>query len=421
MNHSVLSLLSSRLCRALGTTFFSMLISSISCSVSADDHFIDRVRISGFGSLVLTRGGDKELGFRTNVSQEGEFGNWSFRPDSTLGIQVDADFTDRLRGTFQIVGKDRPENSVENSIEAAYLNYNYDPRLTVRVGRLPLDLLPMSEFQHISYTYDWVRLPTDYYGLLAYSYLDGLDLRYSRPAGPGTISLRVYAGTTESIYESFGQHNYFDFDPFYGASLRYELNRLMLMASYARSEISYFKNTGLDLLQGALRSFPSVTGGPDIADKFDLEGMVTDYYSLAAEYRTGPWKVNAEVVYMDTEDELALPSLGGYASLSRRMGDVSVYGLVSQARTIGDSDNFTAPQLPSQLNNFVTRAVNTVHSDQKTLSLGTRWDLRNNMALKMQWDRTWIEEGEAFLWGRDTEQTPGTSVDTLALGLDFVF
>ncbi|SEG28357.1 hypothetical protein [Marinobacterium lutimaris] len=392
----------------------------VSAAASAD-HFPDNLRISGFGSIALTKGGDDDFGFRSNVSQEGEFGNWSFRPDSVLGVQVDATFSDSLKGTLQLVGKDRPENGLEESVEAAYLSYNIDPRWTLRAGRLGLDLLPMSEYENIGFAYDWVRPPVDYYGLIPFSYLDGVDLRYSRPAGPGTLSAKLYAGKTKNVFESFYQHNFFELQPFYGASLRYELNNFALTASYARSKIQDFSNPNVDLLKGYLLSLPPITGGRDVVETLRLDGVQTEYYSLAAEYRTGPWKATAEIAYLDSEGELFLPFLGGYAGLSRRFGDVSLFGLVSHARTTEDAAKLDAPLLPQPLGHYIQRALNSVQSDQKTFSLGARWDLRSNMALKMQWDRTWVEEGEAFLWGRETEQTPSAKLDTFTLSMDFVF
>ncbi|WP_132286683.1 hypothetical protein [Marinobacterium mangrovicola] len=418
MNQSVS--LFSRARTSLGAATLSALLVLASTEVRAD-HFSDHIRISGFGSIALTRGGDENLGFRRNVSQEGEFDRWSFRPDSLLGVQLDADLNDRLRGTLQLVGKDRPENGLEESIEAAYLAYNIDPRWTLRVGRVGMDLLPMSEYQNIGFAYDWVRPPVDYYGLIPFSYIDGMDLRYTRPVGAGTLSAKLSAGSTKNIYESFDQHNYFKLEPFYGVSLRYELNNLALMASYARSEIQDFKNPNVDLLEDYLLSLPSFTGGSEVAERLRLDGIVTEYYSLGAEYRTGPWKATAEIAYLDSDGELFLPFLGGYAGISRRFDSVSLYGLVSQARTTKDAATLDAPLLPPPLGHYIQRALNSVQSDQKTLSLGARWDLRSNMALKMQWDRTWVEEGEAFLWGRDTEQTPKSALDTFTLSMDFVF
>ncbi len=178
------------------------IVLSTGCSGLWADELFDRVRFSGFGTLAWTHGGDDALGFRRHLEQEGEFGNGSFKADSVLGLQMDADLTDDVRATLQLVGKDRPRNGLEESVEAAYLAYRINPRWTLRAGRLGIDLLPMSEYQHIGFAYDRVRPPVDYYGAIPITRMDGVDLRYALPVGPGTLSTKLYLGVTENTYEA---------------------------------------------------------------------------------------------------------------------------------------------------------------------------------------------------------------------------
>ena len=57
---------------------------------------------------------------------------------------------------------------------------------------------------------------------------------------------------------------------------------------------------------------------------------------------------------------------------------------------------------------------------QRSLSLGMRWDVNSNVALKWQWDRFSIDpNGAGTLWLR-----PGSTaarVHVVSVGLDFVF
>lgn len=203
--------------------------------------------------------------------------------------------------------------------------------------------------------------------------------------------------------------------------MRYELNRLMLMASYAHSTIQDYHNDNVELITTALDALPAITGADGLADALRLDDAVTEYYALGAEYRHGPWRASMELAYLDSQANLFLPYIGGYAGLSRRFDDVTLFGIVSHAKTTRDPATVNAPLVPPLLSEYVQRTLNAVQSDQKTVSLGARWDLRTHLALKLQWDRTWVEENKAYLWGRDSEQTPARALNTFTLSMDFVF
>jgi hypothetical protein len=59
-------------------------------------------------------------------------------------------------------------------------------------------------------------------------------------------------------------------------------------------------------------------------------------------------------------------------------------------------------------------------ADQKTYTLGARWDVRQDMALKLQWDAI---RGTAASHFPFTNNKPGWNghTDVLSLSLDFIF
>lgn len=59
--------------------------------------------------------------------------------------------------------------------------------------------------------------------------------------------------------------------------------------------------------------------------------------------------------------------------------------------------------------------------DQHTVSLGTRWDVYNNLALKLQWDSIWVAEDKAMLWAKASDTTDAQRVDVFTISLNFVF
>jgi hypothetical protein len=74
---------------------------------------------------------------------------------------------------------------------------------------------------------------------------------------------------------------------------------------------------------------------------------------------------------------------------------------------------------------YIPEIVQTIFNyadvDQTTFSVGTRWDFKPNLALKLQWDRTWVAENQAMLWERASDETAAQTVDIVAVSLNFVF
>ena len=68
----------------------------------------------------------------------------------------------------------------------------------------------------------------------------------------------------------------------------------------------------------------------------------------------------------------------------------------------------------------VAWALSLAHSDQHTLFLGLRWDLRPDMALKGQWDHIQGKSTSIFPYRGELSGWDGDT-DVLSLTLDFVF
>lgn len=60
-------------------------------------------------------------------------------------------------------------------------------------------------------------------------------------------------------------------------------------------------------------------------------------------------------------------------------------------------------------------------TDQTTLSLGARWDLHENMALKVQWDHVTTKGYD--LWGIEESISPDSKYDLnlLSVSLSWIF
>lgn len=85
---------------------------------------------------------------------------------------------------------------------------------------------------------------------------------------------------------------------------------------------------------------------------------------------------------------------------SGRTRPVTFYSIGAYAKS-RDKPGRVLPQLAgpelNQLQVMTQSSMNAVHIDQNTVSLGTRWDLHPKMALKAQWDNTWLRKNGGLL------------------------
>ena len=408
--------------KLLGLSYKAALLISVvaSPSISMADDILDNVTLRGFGTLSATYVDSDDIGFRRNITQTGDYRGWTMQPDTILGVQADVDITDKLSSTIQLVAKDRPHDTLNDAIEWAYLTYRLDNQWTFRAGRIGMDHLAMSEYGNVGYAYDWVRPPVEFYGAIPYSSFDGLDVAYRFPFAEGYLTSKVFAGyLDETLVTQSGNHE-FTLSPFYGANLRYENNNLTLHGSIIHMEIDSYSNKQSERLHYLLSQYPLYPSA-EINQRLELEGGNLDFISLGMKYRNGPWTYSGEVTYLDSDSPMYLPYVGMYAGVSRRINDWSLYSVVSHAYTTEKPQTSHTNELPFPLSFYTNTVLNWVDLDQTTLSLGARWDFTNNMALKAQWDRTWIQEDEAYLWRRRSDRTPDTSIDTLTFSLNFVF
>jgi hypothetical protein len=386
--------------------------------------FLEDATFSGFGTVGLLRGGDDVLGYRRDISGDGVFdSDWSMKPDSLLGLQVDLPLTGKLDAAVQLVAKDRPVNTLDESLEWAYLRYRPTPELMLRGGRLGFDLFMLSEYRNLGFSYLWVRPPVEFYGLVPYNHYDGADIAYATALGDGVLRGRLFAGTTQGTIQFLTSDVDVDMDSFFGATLGWEYDRWQARFSFATMKQNP-SNPGARQLATALRQvaglWPEAAG---IADDLEAKGSRLYYYSAGFAYDPSPWTVQSEISYIDSGYNNAFSSVwSAYLSLGRRIGPVTVYGLGAMIENPdGRVQVPSTPLFLAELQQQAQAAYDFSFVKQHSLSLGMRWDIRYNLALKMQWDHTWVDDYGGLLWQQKQPLTDGESLDTFSINLNFVF
>jgi hypothetical protein len=396
------------------------------------------LRVNGFGTLgILHDATDFGGSFRRELSQPIPAPGTHVRTDSRLGVQLNYAVNPQWEMVGQVVLKDRASPyPASDAVEWAFLAYRPRPDISLRLGRTSPDLFLLSDYRNVGFAYAAARPAIDFYSHLALAVLDGADLSKTWMLDDVQWRAKVFAG--KSTYHATGmqagtvQGNVRDL---VGLMLAREHDGLLLRATLAKSRIN-FNIAGVSDFQLGLDSLAVVPASEVAAQAAELRRNILSgdksviYASMGAAYERNAWLLNAEVLSTRSE-HVQLAVNAGYVMVGRRFGNVTLHSTVGRARTrlaamstpqwASALAPYLGPNLAQQaqaLGSLSTDLVNSVRVDQRTLSLGLRWDFHPRMALKAQWDQTHVQPNGVVLWsGRES----GGRANAYSVTLDFVF
>ncbi len=358
----------------------------------------DRLTLSGFGTLGLVHSDNSEAEFLRDISQpRGAGEGWSARVDTLLGGQLGWRVDPRWDLVVQGISRYHDTGDFRPELSLAFVRYRPDPALQLRAGRLGWDVFQLSDSRYVGYAYPWVRPPVDQFGILQLTYIDGADVTFKQPLGSDLVRLKLYAGRSDSrIYVRDDLIADFDADAVYGGHLDYEHGPWRLRTSYTEvhSDVDYSGPLidEIDSLQ-----LPGLDGERQIESVLGFSRL--RLFSLGALYDSGPLQVQAMVNRTRTERQRGRID-SALLSAGYRLGQVTPYVAVSRIMTSSTHPDDT-------------------DIDQRTWTLGTRFDVASDIALKAQFDRIDTRR-PGFLWHTDSDWEGGWS-SVFSLGLDFIF
>jgi hypothetical protein len=412
----------------LAFVMYSLLLSPFYCF--ADGFSADRFKLNGFLTLGAVKSGTKNLGYRRDVSGGGVYdGDWSLKPDTRLGLQGSVEFTEKLNATIQLIMKDRTENGAEESLESAYFRYRLLPQVTTRVGRIGFQLFMLSDYRDLGFAYLWARPPIEFYAPIAFDYFDGADISYSAPIGVGMLRATFFAGGSDAPLDYDDGNDKLRLNNMFGFSGSWESGVWQARFTVVSVELdddfdeTLDLNTFTDPLSAAAPSWPDATSlSEQISDNDD--GVT--YYSIGLSYDKNPWFVQSEVMFLDSAHNVLKPYLSRYLSVGFRARETTLYATIAKGNQTEARESI--PELPAALiSTFETlrQGLQTFYDynyiDQKTASIGVRWDIRYDLALKTQWDRTWVDQYGGLLWHQKFGPSNDVIVDTYSINLNYIF
>ena len=334
---------------------------------------------NGFGTAGVVHSSDSQADFTVNFKQPTGAGfthSWSVTPDSKLGAQLTGSYRERLSAVVQVVSQYQSDGTYKPKLEWANLKYQITPDADIRAGRIALPTFMYSDSVNVGYSLPYVRIPLEIYFQLPITNSDGLDGSYRFHVGDATTTVQAYLGR----FNSEVPYGYYNAHKLRGVVTTVEDDALTVHVSY---QVLHY-----DFGQSGV-----------VYDTDDPQSVL----SLGASYDPGKWYVQGEWVRAP-DDQLGL-YYGGYLFGGYRIGKLT--GYVGYARTYRAR--------PGSVD--IAAII-----DQRTNTLGLRWDFARHFDAKVQLDRTVLHGplDSSFI-----NQQPGfdplATVNVLSLAVDFTW
>lgn len=392
----------------------------------------DSLRVSGFGNLGAVYTDSEYYRFRTDISRGGDTDNngLDLNAINTLGLQLDYHLNNQVDLVGQLTYRGQDNISLDNSVGLAFLRYKATPNWHVRIGRTPLDLYLLTEYRDISFAYPWAKVPNEVYGLIPYRTLDGGDITYQNFFESIDYRIKLFTGRAESDIAFTTSADSLEIHKLLGLSL--ELSQLHWTVSLKHTQTTIKNNISAlaDLLDNIEQiPDPVWANKHSFINDFSLENKKAAYSSAGIRYDFEKVTLMAELAHLSSDSDVVGNINSGYVNATYHLGKSQFF--YSYARTHSTKYTFNEPTLMVQflpmditpLLHAIEEAPSAFASNQFTHSIGWRYDLKDNIALKAQLDHTDIRQGGSALWLYDglTTASPSESFNSLFISMSFTF
>lgn len=394
----------------------------------------------GFGTLAAVHSSEREADFVGSNQQPNGAGRTkatSFGPDSKIASQVTAKFTPDLSAVVQVVSQHQYDNTWKPQIEWVNLQYQLTPALRVRIGRIAAPTFMESETRLVGYANAAVRAPQEIYNLNTITSNDGMDATYASQFGDSVNSLSGFYGTSKVKFPGVTGN----------AKSNWGINDT-LESGAATLRISYQSMTadvdvpagqqlfaGFDAFGAAASAIPvpsiQAAGARALAipQKYSFQNFRQQTLSISAAYDSGTWFATGEYVHMIGSRARANANAAAVTA-GYRVGTWTPYATLAELKTAPLADGIPTSGLPPQLAagaaalNAGLKALLTANSgtEQKSASLGLRWDFMKNTDAKLQYDHVVLGDGShGPLVNASASFQPGGKFNLVTIAVDFVF
>lgn len=329
----------------------------------------------------------------------------TFATPTRLGLQLQADISDKVSATGQIVARGNEDYNPD--MAWAYLSYAASDKVTFRMGRFRTPFYLYSDFLEVGYAYHWITPPDYVYSLPADS-IDGVDMVFNTPMGATDFSVQVYAGSADVKTEGTDIDYNTKVRNQLGLvlSLNYEWLTLRLSQHQAEKvslegleQFQLTEDMTLGGLQGQLYQLgqispPATDGYTYAADRLLVDDDKFTFTEAAIKVEWNNLLFAAEVTTLET----GLSPLGeqkrSFVTAGYTFGPIMIH--LTQTRSQDEAIDLTSsfptdipdPQTAAVLKGAVDLVTNSFADQDRTMnSIGMRLDFETSAAFKLEYSQ----------------------------------
>lgn len=385
------------------------------------------VSVSGFGTLAATKTNTQNAEFITSPKQVGGATNssWDATLDTDLGLQVKLKptATSPFSFTMQGLAKKREHNDFRMRTEWAYAQYDTTPDISIRAGKLAVPIFTLSDIRNVGYAQLSVRPSLDLYGLVPVTQYTGGEMIYRLGSSVGNFVFQPFIGQHRDYVPEEGGKIEFKGRKLVGMNASWEKNGLMLRAVHLKTKMTDNNNTG----ENQLFDLMNMLGETELVNHYALNdkqvyfsGIGVNYENKHMTFQSEYARRNAKASWLGVMDGWYV--LGGYKLNSMLTPYVGLSGATPKSSI---DTNDIQPYSPYHVmaQQGINSLLKSAAVDQRTSTVGMRYDFHDNMAVKVQIDRTHVKSGAEgyFKQAQPNFNNNNAYYNMYNISLDYVF
>lgn len=404
--------------KIIKTTLSLLLFAPIATSTAAD--------FSGFATLGLVYSDSDIYGYRRDISEDaGVFnGDIDFKNNSLVGVQFDHLFSSKTDFVIQAIVRHRSKNNLDRAISLAFLRHQLTPNWQVRVGRIAPDLFMFTESRDIDFSYVWATVPKEVYSIIPYRSIDGGDISYEKRFQDATFTTKFFAGSSEGEVIGEGALETIKSNKMFGLSITYDEFEWSIQGKYTRASFANEAITNT-LIANEVRKVPEFIWPNKEAfiPRIGIESDSVKYAAINGQRMIGNWLVSAEFSRITSSSELLRKISNYYVSAAYQLDHHSFYAVLGNSTS--DQWQFeeedVATQFIPELIHGLEENFNFYSANQKSYSVGWRWNITSSTSITTQFTRTKIDELGSTLWLVNGPHSPAEDVNSLLMNVSTLF
>ncbi len=335
-------------------------------AIAAD--WTNRVTINGFASAIYQQ--TDETAAINGSSNKGGIDNRGSFHGSKLGINMKASVNDKTTLYTQLLGA-QGANNFNMDVSWAFINFELSDTLSLRTGKIKFPVGIVNEYVDVGFTYPWLTAPIVMYSTIvpagsqvtreAYT---GASLLWQNSVGDWTLDADFFAGEVKMDVADVRKTR--------GITVRADWDDQVLLQA----------STYTGVMENAITGMTAMNQQPHDVSTLGVKVNMNNILAYA----------EIATVTMGAVSAMAADTL--YVTLGYRIGKLLPY--ISY-------ENFEKGTPVLQKQNFT--------------SLGLRYDIMNNTALKFQFSSIKTEKGNGLF-----ATTPSSnSTNQFGIGVDIIF